>query len=164
MGQEGGGQDDIVDVVGYVSGPPGQLHENERELADLGEPHAHQQGRRERTLEYPDHQGLHEQLADHHQTDDHPEERKVGDHAEWVDEGTDGDEEECHERIAQGEQSRERLVGVVRVADEQARQEGPQGQGESHGLRHRRRPQSDGERDQQKQLLIVGAGDPRHKR
>ncbi len=101
------------------------------------------------------------QLADHHQTDDRPEEGKVADHGAWVDEGADGDEEERHERIAQGEQARQRLVGVVRLADEQPRQEGPQGEGESRGLRHRRRPQPDGQGDQQKQLLVVGAGHPR---
>ncbi len=42
--------------------------------------------------------------------------------------------------IAQGEQAGERLVGVVRLADEQPGQEGPQGEGESDGLGHRRRP------------------------
>jgi len=43
-----------------------------------------------------------------------------------VDEGADGDEEERDERVPKREEARERLMGVVRLVDEEARQERPE--------------------------------------
>ena len=93
-----------------------------------------------------------------------PSNGRLVDHGARVDEGPDGDEEQRDEGVAQGEQARQRLVSVVRLADEQPGQEGTQREREPRRLGERGRPQPDGQGHQEEQLFVVRAGHPRQER
>ena len=147
-----------------MPGAPGHLDQDERELADLGQPHADQHGGADRLAEQPHHQRPQHELAHDDEGDHGAEQRQVVHDQRRIDERTDGDEEERHEGVADGQHARERLVRVVGPADEQAGQECPERQGQPHRLGQRRRAEPDGEGDQEEQLVVLGPRHARHDR
>ena len=120
------GERRVVDVGADMPRLPSHLDQDEGELPDLSEPDAHQDRGPQRLAEDESHSGPDRELADDDEPDQGPEQRQVRGDRSQIDEGADGDEEERDERVPKREEARERLMGVVRLVDEEARQERPE--------------------------------------
>jgi hypothetical protein len=147
-----------------MSGPtwprvPRHLHEDEGEFADLGQAHAHEGGDGQWLPEEPDHAGPEHGLAGHDERDQHDEDRQVVEHGARIDEAAHGHEEERPEGVAQRQEARQGLVRIVRLADDEAGEEGSQGERQPDRLGERGGAQPDGEGHQEEEL---GAAHPRH--
>ncbi len=154
----------VVDVRAHVSRAARHLDEDERELADLGEPDPDQQRGPEGPPEEPDHQRPQEELADHHHQHHGDEERNVRHEARRIDERPDGHEEERHEHVAERQEPRERLVRVLRTVDDEPGQERAEGQREARGLGERGGAQAHREGHQEEHLVAVHPGRAGHQR
>ena len=75
-----------------------------------------------------------------------------------------GDEEQRDEGVAQRQESRQRLVRVVRAVDDEPREERAERERQPGGLGEGRRPEPDREGDEQEHLVAVHPGHPRHQR
>ena len=158
-GEEGGGQNGVVDVMAHMAGVPCHLNQDERELADLRQAHTHEGGDGQRLSEEPDHPRPDHRLPNHDEQDEHGQNGQVVEHGTRIDEPTHGDEEERPEGVAQGQQARQGLVGIVRLADDEPGEESAQRERQPHRLGEGGGAEPDRERDQEKEL---GAPHPRH--
>ena len=113
----------VVYVGADVARLPRHLDQDEGEFADLGEPDAHEERGPQRLTEEKGDGGPDHPLAQDDEADERGQERDVRDDHARVDQGADRDEEEGDERVADRQEARERLVRVVRLVDEQPRQE-----------------------------------------
>ncbi len=91
-----------------------------------------------------------------------PQDRQVLEDRPRVDEAAHRDEEERPEHVAQRQQARQRLVRVVGLADQQAGEEGAEGQRQSHRLGQRGGAQPDGKGDEEEELGAPHAGELGH--
>ena len=159
-GEEGGGQDERILVVGQHVQPYRRLTQDERELADLGEAGGDDE-RRERGLAQHEGEGQGDQaLAQDDERGEEGDVARVGDQVARVDEHAHRHEEEDGEGLAEGQHVRADLMAQRRLGDDDAGQEGAErdrhaeqrGRGEGDAEGHR-------EGDEQEQLARLHAGD-----
>ncbi len=77
-----------------------------------------------------------------------------------VDQHPHGHEKDRDEHVPQRLEARQRLVHVVGPADDEARQEGAEGQGQPGSLAQRRRPHAEDQRHDEEQFPVLRPGNP----
>ncbi len=158
----GGRQDDGVgarrDNV-LAASQPGQ---QEGELADLKEPEPHGERDDVHVPERPGDAGEDHALPDKHDQDDGEDYGGGGEQERRVYEHPHGDEEEHGEHVAQGSYVGEGLVAVVRLGEDDAGDERPEGEGEPEEVGPVAHPEARGDHRDQEQLPRVEPGDAAH--
>ena len=146
---------------------PGQVTEDERELADLGEAHGHHETGADRVAEQGHHRQRHERLAEDHDAERREQQERLPEDEGRLEEHPHRHEEEHGEGVPQRKRVRRRLLAHAGLAHDHPGQEGAErhrrAEEEGGGGGHRHRQREDREREQ---LAGTQPGDldedPRH--
>ena len=114
-------------VLGHQPVLAGQLGQDERELADLGQPQGHGQGRADRVPQHRDDEQGDEGLDEQDDGQRRQHHQRLAEQERGVEEHAHGDEEEDGEGVPQRQGVGRRLVADGRLGDHHAGEERPQG-------------------------------------